>query len=377
MRRRQLLLSLPSLLPISALAQVPLTKGAGPLQLGACWRGPQDTDPHEAGVLVAEEDAKLMRVAYRFKLPGRAHGLSPEANGGLTIVAARPGSWLLRCDGTGRITQQHDLLAHQENTRLNGHAIDARNGAVIFTTETDTRSGRGRIGVRDRHTFRKLDEWDSRGLEPHQLLLDHEGHLIVANGGIPRKPDDRKYDLHRMESSLTRLDARNGQVLGHWTLPDRRLSMRHLAWSDEPDATPRLLGVAMEATHDTLEERAVTPVFAVFDGERLTLPAEQNDQYGLTGDITAACGGGFVLSSYLTNKVFLWHPSAPKLFRPVAEFRRAYALASWAQKNDLSGALVSTAQGLLRWHPSMAARFWAWPEPMALDNHWVTMPTQA
>jgi hypothetical protein len=74
-----------------------------------------------------------------------------------------------------------------------------------------SRQARGRIGVRDRQTLRKLAEFDTHGIDPHQLLLDHEGHLIVANGGVPRTPADKKFDLQRMDSSLVRLDAAQRQ----------------------------------------------------------------------------------------------------------------------------------------------------------------------
>jgi hypothetical protein len=109
-------------------------------------------------------------------------------------------------------------------------------GDVIYTTETDSKTGRGRIGVRDARSLKKLAEWESHGQEPHQLLLDDAGHLMIANGGIPRTPNDKKYDLHRMDSSLVRLDGQSGRLLRQWTLEDRRLSLRHLAWSRSPAA---------------------------------------------------------------------------------------------------------------------------------------------
>lgn len=36
------------------------------------------------------------------------------------------------------------------------------------------------------------------------------GNLIIANGGVPRSLADKKFDLHRMDSSLVKLDSRNG-----------------------------------------------------------------------------------------------------------------------------------------------------------------------
>jgi len=377
MRRRELLSWMGALAPLPALAtspSLPTITPSTPVRLAACWRGPRADSPHEVGVLEADWNSTQLRLQHRLTLPGRAHGLSVEPDGGLLVVAARPGDWLLRCDAQGRLQQRHPLDDDAASTRLNGHATGLPDGDVIYTAETDVRSGRGRIGVRDRQSLRKLDEWDSHGLEPHQLLMDHEGRLMVANGGIPRTADDRKHDLHRMESSLVRLDARSGALLGRWTLPDPRLSLRHMAWADEPAQGPRALGLAMEAVHDTAQDRARAPVFALFEHERLTLPATQNDRFGYSGDIAAAFGGGFVMSSHQTDQVLLWHPSQPTQLRQVVAFRRAYALATWHGPDDLAGALVATGLGLVRWHPTDPGRFMVWPEPMALDNHWVLLP---
>jgi hypothetical protein len=109
-------------------------------------------------------------------------------------------------------------------------------GDVIYTTETDSKTGRGRIGVRD---ARSLKNWPSGTATA--------GAASVA-ARRRRAPDDRqrrhpahaqrqKYDLHRMDSSLVRLDGQSGRLLRQWTLEDRRLSLRHLAWSQGTTAT--------------------------------------------------------------------------------------------------------------------------------------------
>lgn len=376
MQRRTALASLLSTLLLPGVGwSVPLPDvQATRTRIGAAWRGPQDQDPRFAGVLEADWEARQMRVAYQVPLPSRCHGITPLDDGGLMVVAARPGDWLLRCDGTGRIVRQISLARESSNARLNGHLIAAPHAKVLFTTETDMKTGQGRIGVRDRNTLVKLDEWPSHGLEPHQILLDHEGHLMVANGGIPRGPDDKKYDLHRMDSSLVRIHSQNGKKLGQWQLPDARLSLRHMAWADDVDTGPRLLGLAMQAEHEHAEQRAKAPILAVFDGQTLTIPTTQNDGTGHSGDIAAVCGGGFVLSSHQPGKVYLWHPSAAGQLREVVQFKQAYALSPWRPGNDeLAGALVATAFGLVRWHPSQPPIFVGWPQPMALDNHWVWM----
>ena len=370
MDRRRFLLSLGALgiLPKAGLTWAADSDTTQTTLIGAAWRGPNAGDTHYAGVLAADWQRKKLEIRYAVALPTRPHGLMPEADGGLLVNGVRPGSWLLRCDGSGKVMQQADLEAEGSAARLSGHVITAHSGDVVYSTEIDYKSGRGKIGVRDRASLRKLDEWDSGGIEPHQVLLDEAGHLIVANGGVPRTLADKKYDLHRMDSSLVRLDRENGRLLRQWKLDDPRLSQRHIAWSQSPATGKRYLGVAMQAEHEDPALRNAAPILAVLDGDELRTPTRANDGHGYAGDIAAA-NGGFALSSNKAGLAQIWQPGAPDKLSPIVELQEAYALAD----SPGGGVLVSTAIGLVRWHPTAPPAFLAWPRPMALDNHWVLM----
>jgi hypothetical protein len=339
--------------------------------LGAAWRGPNKSDPYFAGALSADWETGKLGIRYAVPLPTRAHGLLAEADGGLLVVAARPGRWLLHCDGRGEIVQQVKLEENTSAARLNGHAIVAAQGDVLYTTETDHGSGRGKIGVRDRQTLKKLAEWNTHGIDPHQLLLDHEGHLIVANGGVPRTLADKKHDLHRMDASLVRLDAKNGTLLRQWRLVDPRLSLRHLAWSHTPLDSEAYLGVAIQAEHEDAEKRAAAPILAILDGDELFVPTRANDGVGYAGDIAPGYRGGFVLSSNQAGIAQLWHPGTSDKMTAIVRMEEAYALAPWNGPGKGGGVLVATAIGLVRSHPTAKPALLPWPQPMALDNHWV------
>lgn len=342
--------------------------------IGAAWRGPKATDTHYAGVLAADWERKQLTVRYAVALPSRPHGLLPQADGGLLINCVRPGTWLLRCDGAGKVAEQITLDRGQDAVLLSGHTVPSPDGSTLYTTEINYRTGRGHIGVRDAATLRKQDEWDSGGIDPHQPVLDTQGHLLVANGGVLRNLADAKYDLHRMESALVRIDPTTGRIARRWQLDDPRLSMRHMAWSRpaHPEE-PRRLGIAMQAEHDDPARRTAAPILAVLEGDQLTVPSRVNDGHGYAGDITPAYNGGFALSSNKAGLAQLWHPSMPDKLSPIVRLQEAYALTHWAGPQPGGGVLVATAPGLVRWHPSAPPAFLAWPAPMALDNHWVLM----
>ena len=370
MNRRQFMTLLGG---VAAGAVLPVPARASPTPLsviGAAWRGPNPSDPYFAGALVADWAARTLSIRYAVPLPTRPHGLLAEAGGGLLVTGVRPGAWLLRCDGTGRLQQLH-RVENEGDARLGGHIVADASGERLYTTETDQRSGRGRIGVRDLVTLRKIAEWDSHGLDPHQLLLDSDGALMIANGGVPRTPQDKKHDLHRMDASLVRLDANSGECVGQWRLSDPRLSLRHLAWSTDSTGTRRL-GIALQAEHSESAQRNAAPVLAVFDGMRLSAPEQRDAGAGYAGDIAAAGDGGFMLSSPQVGLAQLWVPQQPDTLALAVELEETCALSA-ADTLAPGGVLVSTALGLGRWHPSAAPQLLRWPQPMALDNHWVAL----
>lgn len=339
--------------------------------IGASWRGPKVGDTHYAGVLAADWEHQRLTIRYAMALPTRPHGLVPEADGGLLINGVRPGAWLMRCDGKGKLVHRIDVAAESSTVRLSGHI--AAGPQHLYTTEIDYSNDQGRIGVRDRQTLKKIAEWSSGGIEPHQALIDEAGHLMIANGGVRRTFADKKYDLQHMDASLVKLNGLTGQPLGRWVTDDPRLSLRHLAWSQSPSDDKMRLGIAMQAEHDDPAARAKAPILAVYDGESLCIPSQDNDGHGYAGDISAAFNGGFALSSNKAGVAKVWHPGEPNKLSAIVELQEAYALTEWPGPQPGGGVLIATGAGLVRWHISAPPVFLPWPTPMALDNHWVLM----
>ncbi len=370
MHRRHALKTLSAFAALAALPRFALAKQTHQALVGAAWRGPKPGDPYFAGTLAADWDTLKVNIRYAVPLPGRAHDVLATPDGGLIVAAYRFGNWILRCDSQGKVMQRINLGSEGKGLSC-GHATYSPDGKLVYVTGDDMPTRRGRIVVRDADTLKKLDEWDTGGTDPHQVVIDHEGHLYVGNGGVLRKPEnDQRLDLATMDSSLTKLDGRTGHLLDKWQLDDRRLSLRHMAWSKPSNEAGALLGIGLQAEHDDEATRLGAPILAVFDGKKLTTPTHVADGKGYSGNVAPAHRGGFMLTS-TSDKAMLWHPGIPEKLATVVDMKETYALAPWPGSDSKGGSLIATAIGLVRWHPTDKSLILPWPQPMALDNHWV------
>lgn len=329
---------------------------------------------HFAGLVQPDWTQGTVTVHSAVALPSRAHGLIAEPGGGFLVVANRPGSWLLRCDAVGRVVQWHHMDSEKAARSLGGHVCASRDGAWLFTAESQGTTGQGWVSVRDVRSMTKVAEWRTHGAEPHQLLQDKAGALLVANGGILRTDADKKRDLHLMDSSLVRLNPVTGERLGQWRLKDARLSLRHMAWTvPENPAQDALLGIAMQAEHDDLSQRRSAPVLALWDGLNLSVPTSSAiGTGGYAGDIAAGPDGGLVLSCQREGIAVMWSPAKPDALTVVAQLQEVCALAPLPSGMETAGVLLAAARGAGRWHPTLPPALLRWPRTMALDNHWVT-----
>jgi uncharacterized protein len=345
----------------------------GPHRLAMAWRsavtnGKTDIGQDYIGIIEADVPAGQLRIVSELAVPTRAHGLLAETDGGFLVVDSRPGRWLMRVDADGRVVKRLDMVDDEDDRyTLDGHVYPDLSGQWLYTTETDRATGEGWVGVRDARTLEKVAQWRTHGRDPHQLLVDTDGALLVANGGIPRTAEGKKRDLDQMRSSLVRLHPERGELLGQWRLDDSRLSLRHMAWNNAT-GTERRLGVALQAEHDDLARRRAAPVLAVWDGQRLSIPSRDARCGGYAGDIAAGPGGGFILSGQRVGRGAMWHPDAPDELFTIAELNELCALTETG-----AGVLIAAARGLASWHPNRPPALLAWPKVMTPDNHWVVL----
>ena len=343
------------------------------VRLAAAWEG---AEGFQIGVLTLQAQGVLAAAQY-LDVPTRAHGLLPMADGTVLAVARRPGDWLLRWSPTGGKPVQWQWA--DPGRAFNGHVIASPDGQRLYTTETDLETGDGLVGVRDARSLVKLDEWPTFGIDPHELIWDEANRahpaLLVANGGVPTRPETgrAKLDLASMDSSLVRLDAATGALRGQWRLADRRLSLRHLAWQGAGSAGHRpLLGIALQAEHDSDALKHRAPVLALFDGSALRSFEAGASLAGYGGAICAV-PDGWAVGCPRAHGVALF--SAEGAWRELAALPHACAVAC-----ALASGCWAAGQNQALCHSSgtSAARqpYRISPGAVRLDNHWAAMPQQ-
>ncbi|SEA90448.1 DUF1513 domain-containing protein [Rubrimonas cliftonensis] len=199
-------------------------------------------------------------VAFDLALPGRGHAAAAHPAAPLAVAfARRPGAFALVIDCAEGVERAR-LTAPPERA-FSGHGAFSADGALLFSGENAHDLGRGRIGVWDATDWRRIGEFDSGGIGPHEILRAPDGaSLIVANGGILTHPDSgrQKLNLPTMRPNLARLRMGDGALI-ETVEPEPALrlnSLRHLAVA--PDGT---VAVAAQWQGDL---RAAPPLAALW-----------------------------------------------------------------------------------------------------------------
>lgn len=334
----------------AALPGAVVARPAGGAQLVAAWD--DAAGRHHVGVLGI--GAAEVRVLASLEVPTRAHGLLVEPDGRVLAAARRPGEWLLRW--SPRDAGAAWLWADPDR-RFNGHLLRDPAGRLLYSIEADLDSGRSLVVLREAATLKRLVEWPSFGVDAHQALLDADGSLLIANGGVPTQPETGRVKrvAGRLDSSLVRLDPRNGTLLGQWRLADTRLSLRHLARCADGK-----VGIALQAEHDDAAARAAAPLLALFDGRRLRTVEAPQPLCGYAGDI-AATDAGFAVSAPRAGGVAHW--SAAGEWRGLAALPEACALATFG------GRLIAGGRGELAAGAEVAGLQRQRAGGLRFDNH--------
>lgn len=192
---------------------------------------------------------------FAIDLPARGHAAAAHPARPVAVAfARRPGTYALAINCVdGRVLAD---FAPPQGRQFNGHGAFSADGEVLYTSEVVAEGSAGRIGLWETRGFRRIGEWDSGGLGPHEIRLLPDGRLAVANGGIATDPHDRrKLNIATMRPNLSILDP-DGRIADLMELPAElaQNSIRHLAlsggalafamqWEGDPAEPVPLLGL--------------------------------------------------------------------------------------------------------------------------------------
>lgn len=181
-------------------------------------------------VLLNERGGVISTMA----LPDRGHDVTWSPVTGQGVVFARqPGSFAVVFDPRGHAAPL--TLAAPEGRHFFGHGAFSPDGKLLYATENDFDAAKGVIGIYDATAdYRRIGEFDTHGIGPHEMLLMPDGEtFVIANGGIETHPDYGRAELNidTMDPSLVFIDRTSGGLIGQLRLEQalHQLSIRHLA----------------------------------------------------------------------------------------------------------------------------------------------------
>ncbi|MEL6522864.1 MAG: DUF1513 domain-containing protein [Pseudomonadota bacterium] len=197
-------------------------------------------------------------VLFSIPLEGRGHAAAAHPFAAEAVaIARRPGNFAKVIDcSTGLVTQ---VLRTPRGYHFYGHGAYSTNGTFLFTTENEIETGQGRIGVWTRSGgYRRVGEFSSGGIGPHEIIRLPSGDLAIANGGIRTHPDTgrEKLNLSEMRPNLSILST-EGRLLDQVEPPaaEHQNSLRHIAampdgrvvcgfqWQGDPYEAPGLVAI--------------------------------------------------------------------------------------------------------------------------------------
>ena len=112
-----------------------------------------------------------------------------------------------------------------------GHGFFTPDGRYLVTSEADTVTAAGKLGIRETDTYSLLGQVDTYGIGPHEIqLMPDDATVVIANGGLLTRPETgtQVLNLDTMDSSLTYIDLETGELLEQRRVPEPKASIRHL-----------------------------------------------------------------------------------------------------------------------------------------------------
>lgn len=243
-----------------------------------------DNNNNENGFGVVGIDANR-EVVWQTTMPERVHDIvvqpvfnihdktTPHKNRDVVVMGRRPSEnfWVLET-ATGQVKC---AIKASANRHFYGHACYGLEGKRLYVTENDTITLAGKIGIYDAYDgYKKIAEFDSHGIGPHELIMHPDGEaLVIANGGIKTEQASREeLNLDTMRPSLVYLNRHDGSLLEQIVPEHNQMSVRHLAMHDDGTV---MIGIQFQGDKHINVPLVLTHKRGDTDFRPLTMPNNQ------------------------------------------------------------------------------------------------------
>ncbi len=176
------------------------------------------------------------QLYYKILIPERAHDSMYDVKNHHALYFGRsPSQNIYIVDVINRSLVK--TITANKYRHFYGHGVLDKTSQYLYVTENNYKEGKGCIGVYDiNEGYNKVNEFDSHGIGPHQLLLlPNQKTLVVANGGLLKHPSQPKKILNEsnFNSCLSYIDSQTGTLLGRYDCAFPKNSLRHMAVNSE------------------------------------------------------------------------------------------------------------------------------------------------
>ncbi len=301
-------------------------------------------------------------------LPGRGHDITvSSASGDCVVFARRPGNFAIAF--TADKSRAPVAFTTPADRHFYGHGVFSGDGRLLYATENDFEGARGIIGIYDVDAgYRRVGEFGSGGVGPHDLALQDQGRvLVVANGGLIEHPDigrgRRILNPDAIETTLAYIDVRTGALLEHHDLGRvGALSLRHLDVARDGTV---IIGAQLTSSSD-----GARPL--IYRHRRqsalATVALPEEVEAALAGYVSSiACDGAGELVAVTSSRGALAVIVDVATGR-VRHMRRLDDVSGVAPTPDAAGFLTTTGLGVVAATSASADGDAAWT-PWAWDNH--------
>jgi len=310
----------------------------------------------------------LGQIVRKIELPSRGHGIQQSAQGHLIVCGRRPGTWMLLLQSCHAAPQ---WIKGLKKRSLSGHCCFSGDGHLFYTAENDFELGQGVIGVWDRRTGKRLWEWSSQGIGPHEILLSHDGsHLWVANGGILTHPDQtrEKLNLDTMLPNVSYLCLADGELKQQYSVDESMLSLRHLAVNQKNQ-------VAVACQYQGPDYQRKNLLLLISEGQINELPCDPKVTTKLKnylGSVTFDASGEWIsATSPKGHQVVIWRLS--QNLQPVHYHTLHITDACGVSATSQAGGFViSTGMGQVMHYLAPVKKLTSYPsaaDSLCWDNH--------